>query len=90
MEAKLIQMRPWLLWDALGAPGGSRTPVGPRGSSKSIHFENSDINGSKRRFWNGLNGASNGSENGAENRAQYGSEIMSLGNVETMKTVKLY
>ena len=65
------------------------TPVGPRGSSKSIHFEHhNDINGSKGRFWNGLNGASNGSENGAENRAQYGSEIMSFGNVETMKTVK--
>ena len=56
-----------------GAPGSSfvgvfsdlgvflvpfRTPVGPRGSSKSINFEhNSDIYGSKGWFWNGLNGA---------------------------------
>ena len=24
MEAKSIKMRPWLLWGALGAPGGAR------------------------------------------------------------------
>ena len=28
MEAKSIKMRPWLLWEALGPPGGSRSGPG--------------------------------------------------------------